>query len=395
MHRLSRVAIVADRRRQDAVAQALHLLGDAWPHVPETGSVVKLNLVSHHDQKASSHATTAGAVADFLYARGAAELTIAEGATDASAGFEKLGHRRMFWKRPARFFDINRDETEWVTFPTRATDAALRETRVSRTMVQAGLYVSVAVAKTHVNTMLTASMKNQMSCVHPLERIRMHGYEPGGNGFTGLKKHVVQWLKGDGPAVAWATTMMGRARQLPLQIESIAGRTKWERLRPARKEFVKSIAALHVNLARLNLLINPGLAVVDGFGGMDGEGPRFGRSRNFGWVVAGNDPVAVDGVVARLMGMSVGHIGHLVLAERFGLGNLSLDRIELVGDPLDSLARKCRLHSHAPLHRIWEQALAEIGERGGGKIAGHHLKAGSPGARTAGGLRHASRSAAS
>ncbi len=373
MHRRSRVAIVAGQRRQDTLAQTLHLLGDAWPDVPEKGTIVKINLVSHHDQRASSHATTTGAVADFLYARGAKELTFAEGATDATAGFERLGHRRMFWNRPARFFDINRDETEWIDFPTRATDGTVHQARLSATMARASLYVSVALAKTHVNTMLTASMKNQMSCVHPQDRIRMHGYAPGGNGFTGLKKHVVQWLKGDGPAVAWATTVLGRTRQIPLVLEAMTGRTEWSRLRPPRREFVKSIAALHTNLVRLNQIVDPGLAVVDGFGAMDGEGPRFGRSRNFGWFVAGNDPVAVDGVVARLMGMKVEEIGYLVLAERFGLGNLGLEKVELVGDPLDSLVRRCRLHSHAALHRIWEKALPEIGETGGETLRGHHF----------------------
>ena len=378
MNRRSRVAIVAGQRRQEALAQALHLLGDAWPDVPEKGTIVKINLVSHHDQRASSHATTTGAVADFLYARGAAELTLAEGATDATAGFERLGHRRMFWNRPARFFDINRDETDWIPFPTQATDGSHHQARFSATIARARLYVSVALAKTHVNTMLTASMKNQMSCVHPQDRIRMHGYAPGGNGFTGLKKHVVQWLKGDGPAVAWATTILGRTRQVPLQLEAMTGRTEWPRLRPARREFVKSIATLHANLARLNQLVNPRLAVVDGFGAMDGEGPRFGRSRNFGWFVAGNDPVAVDGVVARLMGMNVNEIGYLVLADRYGLGHLSLENVELVGDPVDSLVRKCRLHSHAPLQRIWEKALPAIGENGADAFRGHHLGVRSP-----------------
>lgn len=373
MHRRSRVAIVADFRRQDALAQALHLLGDAWPQVPEHGTVVKINLVSHHDQRASTHATTLGAVGDFLFSRGAAELTIAEGATDATAGFDKLGHRRMFWNRPVRFLDINREETSWSTFRTRSTDGSTHDTRVSSTMAQAGLYVSVALAKTHVNTMLTASMKNQMSCVHPAERIRMHGYAPGGNGFTGVKKKIVQWLKGDGPAVAWATTILGRTRQVPLVAESLSGQLRWDRLRAPRREFVKSIAALHVNLARLNQVIGPRLAIVDGFGAMDGEGPRFGRSRNLRWVVVGNDPVAVDGVVARLMGMRVEDIGYLVLAERAGFGNLSLENVELLGDPIESLARPCRMHSHTPLHKIWGDALGAIGEGGAATLQGHHF----------------------
>ena len=71
MNQRPRVAIVADDRRQDAVAQALHLLGDAWPIVPRQGTILKPNLVSHNDLRASSHPTTVATVADYLYARGA------------------------------------------------------------------------------------------------------------------------------------------------------------------------------------------------------------------------------------------------------------------------------------------------------------------------------------
>jgi hypothetical protein len=238
----------------------------------------------------------------------------------------------------------------------------MRPSRVSSTIVEAGLYVSVALAKTHVNTMMTASLKNQMSCLHPHDRIQMHGYQAGGNGYTGLKQKVVQWLKGDSAAVAWATTVLGRAKQARMIGQKMIGRMDWENLSPPQLEFVKSVAAMHSNLVRLNQTVKPRLAIVDGFSTMDGEGPRFGRSRNLGWVVAGSDPVAVDTVVAHLMGLDVNDIGYLVLADQAGLGSARLDQIELVGDPIQKLARKCRKHSHTPLHRLWRDALPFIGE---------------------------------
>ena len=362
MNQLPRVAIVADDRRHDAVAQALHLLGDTWPHVPATGAVIKPNLVSHSDLRASSHPNTVATVADFLYSRGAEHLTVAEGATDATAGFENLGLRRLLWGRPVTWFDINRDEKHWKEIELRGTNGSMRPSRVSSTIVEAGLYVSVALAKTHVNTMMTASLKNQMSCLHPQDRIQMHGYQAGGNGYTGLKQKVVQWLKGDSAAVAWATTVLGRAKQARMIGQKMIGRMDWENLSPPQLEFVKSVAAMHSNLVRLNQTVKPRLAIVDGFSTMDGEGPRFGRSRNLGWVVAGSDPVAVDTVVAHLMGLDVNDIGYLVLADQAGLGSARLDQIELVGDPIQKLARKCRKHSHTPLHRLWRDALPFIGE---------------------------------
>ncbi len=362
MNQRPRVAIVADDRRQDAVAQALHLLGDAWPIVPRQGTILKPNLVSHNDLRASSHPTTVATVADYLYARGAEHLTIAEGATDATSGFDLLGHRRMFFGRNVTWFDINRDETRWQEIDLRGTNQAMRPSRISSTIAQADLYVSVALAKTHVNTMLTGCLKNQMSCLHPNDRIQMHGYQAGGNGYTGLKHKMVQWLKGDSPAVAYATTALGRAKQAAVIAQQITGRLTWEKLSKPQVEFVKSVAAMHTNLVRLNQAVKPRLALVDGFSAMDGEGPRFGRSRNLGWVVAGSDPVAVDSVVAHLMGLQLGDIGYLVLADQAGLGSSNLDQIELVGDPIQKLARRCRRHSHAPLQRLWRDALTAIGE---------------------------------
>ncbi len=357
-----RVAVIADKRRPDAVAQALFALGNAWPTVPAQGVIVKPNLVSHNDLRASTHPITLGAVADFIYARGATEITIAEGASDASAGFANLGHQRMFWKRPVRWFDINRDEHDWQEILLRGTDGSLRASRLSRTMASAPLVVSVAQAKTHVNTMLTASMKNLMSCIHPQDRIQMHGYKAGGNGHSGLKGSIVEWLKGESAAVGLATTMIGRMKQTGLLAQWLTGRLKWNKLSGSQREFCRSIAALHTNLVRLNQAVGPRLAVVDGFSAMDGEGPRLGRSRNLGWVVAGTDPVAVDTVVATLMGMNTENIGYLKLGEKAGLGRARLEDIEIVGDSVSSLQKRCRLHSHAPLQQFWPQALAELGE---------------------------------
>lgn len=355
-----RVAIISDSRRQDAIAQALYLLGDHWPAVPATGTILKPNLVSHTDLRASTHPITLGAVADFLYNRGAQELTIAEGASDATAGFRNLGHSRMFWKRPVNWFDVNKDENRWLNLELLGTNGTYRNTRLSRTLSESPLFVSVAQAKTHVNTMLTASMKNLMSCIHPQDRIHMHGYTSGSNGHKGFKGRIVNWLKGESSSVAWATTLIGRTKQIALFGQKLAGRLNWDSLSASQKEFCKSIAVMHRNLVSLNQAVGPKLAVVDGFSGMDGEGPRLGRSRNFGWVVAGNDPVAVDSVVARLMGLPVDQIGYLVLAEQAGLGCLSLDRIEIVGDSLEDVSGRCRVHSHSPLQKFWKTSLDKV-----------------------------------
>ena len=75
--------------------------------------LVKPNLVSHRRQLPSTHADTLSATLDAVFAAGAGRVVVAEGASDASAGFDRFGFRREAVGRPVRFLDLNRDETDW------------------------------------------------------------------------------------------------------------------------------------------------------------------------------------------------------------------------------------------------------------------------------------------
>jgi uncharacterized protein (DUF362 family) len=57
-------------------------------------------------------------------------------------------------------------------------------------------------------------------------------------------------------------------------------------------------------------------------------------------IVAGSDPVAVDHVCSRLMGLNPDDINHITLGERIGLGINDPDMIEIVGADLTKI--KCR-----------------------------------------------------
>ncbi len=110
---MTTVAVVRSDNRRAAVAQALALIApDVQSRIaPEV--LLKPNLVSHKYQPASTHADTFSATLDAVLAAGAERVTVAEGASDATAGFHRFGLDRMAWNRPVRFFDINKDETEW------------------------------------------------------------------------------------------------------------------------------------------------------------------------------------------------------------------------------------------------------------------------------------------
>lgn len=103
--------------------------------------------------------------------------------------------------------------------------------------------------------------------------------------------------------------------------------------------------AMHVslseNIVNLASIIKPSVAVIDGV--IAGEGHELSVNPvEMNLVVAGTDPVAVDAVGAALMGIPPASVKHLRLAEERGLGTCDLNRIEVLGEPIDDMARKFR-----------------------------------------------------
>lgn len=80
------------------------------------------------------------------------------------------------------------------------------------------------------------------------------------------------------------------------------------------------------------------LIVVDGLVAMEGNGPLIGTPRDLGIVVAGTNPVSVDAVCARIMGYEPGDIRHLAGAHAMGIGEIAVDRIEVLGDGWERFA---------------------------------------------------------
>ncbi len=80
-------------------------------------------------------------------------------------------------------------------------------------------------------------------------------------------------------------------------------------------------------------LVRPGLTILDGVLGMEGNGPGIkGTPRHYGCLAASADPVAVDAVIARSLGYRTGEIVHLDLASARGLGVSDLDAIRVEGE---------------------------------------------------------------
>jgi uncharacterized protein (DUF362 family) len=93
-------------------------------------------------------------------------------------------------------------------------------------------------------------------------------------------------------------------------------------------------------LADINKAISPTLAIVDASTCLEGEGPFHGNPVELDLIVAGNNAVAVDSVMAKIMGFEPRDILHIRLASELGLGPINLDEIKVVGESIESVARK-------------------------------------------------------
>jgi uncharacterized protein (DUF362 family) len=93
-------------------------------------------------------------------------------------------------------------------------------------------------------------------------------------------------------------------------------------------------------IADLNVIFKPDLVVVDGIVAMEGfRGPIDGLPIRLNTLIFGRDPVAVDHLVAKVMGLNPDHISYLSEAERRGIGK---SNYEAVGVDLKEIARKFR-----------------------------------------------------
>jgi uncharacterized protein (DUF362 family)/ferredoxin len=88
-------------------------------------------------------------------------------------------------------------------------------------------------------------------------------------------------------------------------------------------------AALAANLVRLNEVVKPGLIVVDGLIGMEGNGPGDGRPKRLDLLLLGADPFLLDLLIARLVGLDREGIPYLSIARQKGhIGGQEIARVD-------------------------------------------------------------------
>lgn len=129
-----------------------------------------------------------------------------------------------------------------------------------------------------------------------------------------------------------------------------------------KRKFHVGIRAGNYNmyLAVQKMIPNWGVGLVDGFEGMEGNGPVSGTPVRHRIALASTDFLAVDRVGLECMGIDAGWPGYLNYAYQGGLGQYDLAKIEVIGARIADVKRKYLLHVDVDRMLEWRGPMRDL-----------------------------------
>lgn len=253
--------------------------------------VIKPNFVSSTIQLASSHVEQIRGILDFLSSIYTGRIFIAEAACyDTKEAYSNFGYMDLPREYNVELVDLNESSYEMRSISDR--DGNPVAVRVSSLLLDRATYlISAAKMKTHDTVVVTLSIKNA----------------------------AVGGLIGDD-----------------------------------KKAVHQQIYQTNRNIADLAGQAWPDLASIDGFEGMEGDGPTRGSPVPLGLALASTDALAADRVACKIMGIDLQSVGYLHYCADRGLGEAELSKIEVLGEKLSSCIRPFRLHSCVSEQYAWK-----------------------------------------
>jgi uncharacterized protein (DUF362 family) len=304
------VAITTGDNRADLVFRALQPYSKQISKaIGNRRVVLKPNNVSTEVPLCATHVDTLEGILEFLKSiRKLDNVIIAESAANAPTfeGFSNYGYFSLVNKYPVKMVDLDSEGSE-ILYVFDEKDFRPHPVRYSSIILSPDSYVvSVARMKTHNLAVATLSLKNIIFGA-PVKDI---GFRFGPNSKTGTKSDK--------------STVHG-----------------------------SGFRGINYNLYSLASRVHPHLAVIDGFEGMEGNGPRLGTPVDHRVCVASTDWFAADRVAVELMGIDFGKIGYLNYCAQTGLGTADLGKIEIVGESISSHIKHYKLHENIEEQLTW------------------------------------------
>ena len=308
--RRSRVSLTAGDDRTDNVFRGLGEFRDEVARAIGTRPVVlKPNNVAIDMPLCATHAGCLEGILEFLKSIGKlGQTVIAESAANGPTldGFANYGYDRVAAKYGVKMLDLDQQPFQYVHVFDQ-TDFRPRAVRMSRLLLDPNTFIiSATRLKTHDRIVATLSLKNVIFGA-PLKDL----------GF--------RWGKARKP---------GTKNDKPLCHGG-------------------GMRAINFNLFDLARRLHPHLSVLDGFEGMEGNGPCFGSAVDHRVCVVSTDWLAADRTGVALMGIDMARIGYLSYCAEAGMGQADLGKIDLVGEPLARHVKSYRLAKNIDEQLIW------------------------------------------
>jgi uncharacterized protein (DUF362 family) len=106
---------------------------------------------------------------------------------------------------------------------------------------------------------------------------------------------------------------------------------------PPLEKYMSHFFGLWQTLVNIHHLIKPKLIIIDGLVGQEDFGPISGTPKEMNLLIGGTNPVAVDAVAMRVMGLDPVTSPPVFLGYMQGLGPLEQEKIEIVGPSVEEV----------------------------------------------------------
>jgi uncharacterized protein (DUF362 family) len=294
----STVALVHGDDRRRNVTEALGLIEEQILPVLRTKKyvIVKPNLVSTIQPLAVTHRDAINGILDFLARRWKGPVVVAESSAGSTlSAYEQFEYAKIAPEHPdrdVRLIDLNA-EGRYDEILILDDDIHLQPVRLAARLLDPEAYTINATAlKTHNAVVATLSVKN-MTLGAPLRSV-------------------------PGESPRWSD----------------------------KRRYHVGIRQMHYNIFLTAQRMKPfwGATVIDGFEGMEGNGPSMGLPVPSRIAIAATDFVAADRVGLEAMGIDPSWVGYLDFCGQTGLGRYDLDQIDVRGARLADVKRKYLLH---------------------------------------------------
>jgi len=312
--RKASVSIAHGDERRRIVSESLAAIDDQIRPVLKRKKyvIIKPNMVSTENQLAATHADALHGILDYLEPRFKGPVIIAESsAGDTMHGFENFKYQQVVnehRRRKVSLLDLNRDG-RYQTIPLIDYDWHVTPVRLAAPLLDPDAYViCAAVLKTHNVTVATLSVKN-MTLGAPLRSVPKQG-------------------------PAWND----------------------------KRKYHNGVRGTHYNMFLTAQKMKPfwGATVIDGFEGMEGNGPSSGTPVASRIAIASTDYVAADRVGVECMGINPDWLGYLQYCSQCGIGQYDLAKISVRGAKIADVKKTYRLHRDIERELLWMGPMEEL-----------------------------------